>query len=108
VVLASLAIAATAAATHGPFDAFHDIGSVIGTCASALFLLIIGIANLLVLKGIWSAFARARRGERIVDEELDALLAGSGLLARVFRPLFRVVSRSWHLYPIGLLFGLGF
>jgi high-affinity nickel-transport protein len=61
-----------------------------------------------VLKGIWSAFSRARRGDKIVDEDLDALLAGRGLIARIFRPVFQVVSRSWHMYPIGFLFGLGF
>ena len=108
VVLASVAIAATATALQGNLDAFHDIGGAIGTTVSALFLVVIGIANLLILKGIWSAFARARRGEQIVDEDLDALLAGRGLLARIFRPVFRVVSRSWHMYPIGFLFGLGF
>ncbi|HEY4162236.1 MAG TPA: HoxN/HupN/NixA family nickel/cobalt transporter [Dongiaceae bacterium] len=108
VILASIAIAATAAAMQDRLDAFHDLGGVIGTTVSAVFLLIIGFANLFILKGIWSAFARARRGERIVDEDLDALLAGRGLLARIFRPIFRVVSRSWHMYPIGFLFGLGF
>ena len=108
VVLASVAIAATAAALQGSLDKFHDIGGVIGTAVSATFLLIIGLANLLVLKGIWSAFSRARRGEKIVDEDLDVLLAGRGLIARVFRPIFRLVSRSWHMYPIGFLFGLGF
>ena len=108
VVLASLAIAATAAAMQGRFDAFHDLGGVIGTAVSALFLLVIGLANLFILKGIWSAFTRARRGRRVADEDLDALLAGRGFIARIFRPLFRVVSRSWHMYPIGFLFGLGF
>ena len=108
VVLASVAIAATAAALQGRLTAFHDIGGIIGTAISAFFLLAIGLANLLILRGIWSAFTRARRGERIVDEDLDALLAGRGLIARIFRPLFRVVSRSWHMYPIGFLFGLGF
>ena len=108
VVLASVAIAATAAALQSKLDAVHDISGVIGTTVSALFLLVIGVANLFILKGIWSAFARARRGEKIVDEDLDALLAGRGLLARIFRPMFRVVSRSWHMYPIGFLFGLGF
>ena len=108
VVLASIAIAATAAAMQSQLDSFHDLGGVIGTTVSALFLLVIGIANLFILKGIWAAFARARRGEKIVDEDLDALLAGRGLLARVFRRTFRVVSRSWHMYPIGFLFGLGF
>jgi len=108
VVLASIVIAATAAAMQNRLDSFHDIGGVIGTAVSAAFLLLIGIANLFVLKGVWSAFNRARRGERIVDEDLDALLAGGGFLARVFRPMFKVVTRSWHMYPIGFLFGLGF
>jgi len=111
VILASIAIAAAAAAAaamQGKLDAFHNIGGVIGTIVSALFLLVIGIANLFILKGIWSAFARARRGEKIIDEDLDALLAGRGLIARIFRPVFSVVSRSWHMYPIGFLFGLGF
>jgi len=108
VILASIAIAAAAAAMQSKLDAFHSVGGVIGTSVSALFLLGIGIANLIVLKSIWSAVGRVHRGERIIDEDLDALLAGRGLLARVFRPVFRIVSQSWHMYPIGLLFGLGF
>ena len=108
VVLASIFIAATAAAMQGQFESFHDVGGVIGTAVSAAFLLLIGIANLFVLKGVWSAFSRAKRGEKIADEDLDALLAGGGFLARIFRPMFKVVTRSWHMYPIGFLFGLGF
>ncbi|TIX89074.1 HoxN/HupN/NixA family nickel/cobalt transporter [Rhizobium sp. P44RR-XXIV] len=108
VVIASILIAATAAAMQSQLDSFHDVGGVIGTTVSAVFLLLIGIANLFVLKGVWSAFKRARRGERIADEDLDTLLAGGGLLARIFRPMFKVVTRSWHMYPIGFLFGLGF
>jgi high-affinity nickel-transport protein len=108
VVIAFIVIAATAAAMQSRLDAFYNIGGVIGTTVSALFLLIIGIANFVILKGIWLAFARARRGEKIIDEDLDALLAGRGLIARIFRPVFSVASRSWHMYPIGFLFGLGF
>ncbi len=108
VVLASIAIAATAAAMQTRLDTFHNVGGAIGTSVSALFLLGIGVANLLILKSVWSAFGRARRGEKIIDEDLDALMAGRGLLARIFRPVFRVVSKSWHMYPIGFLFGLGF
>ena len=108
VVLASVAIAATAAAMQSESGAFHNVGGVIGTSVSALFLLVIGIANLFILRSIWSAFGRARRGEKLIDEDLDALLAGRGLLARVFHPIFGVVSKSWHMYPIGFLFGLGF
>lgn len=108
VVLASLAIAATATAMQGALDAFGNVGGVIGTSISALFLLALGLINLIILKNIWAAFSRARRGERIVEEDLDALLAGRGLLARFFRRTFRIVSRSWHMFPVGFLFGLGF
>jgi nickel/cobalt transporter (NiCoT) family protein len=105
VVLASIVIAATATALQGTLATFHTIGGTIGTVISALFLLIIGVANLFILRGVWAAFIRVRGGE---VEALDALLAGRGLLARLFRPIFRAVSRSWHMYPIGILFGLGF
>ena len=108
VVLASIVVAATAAAMRGRLDAWHNLGSVVGTLLSAAFLLAIGLANLLVLKSIWSAFARARRGEPVADEDLDALLSGRGLLARLLRPVFGLVSRSWHMYPVGFIFGLGF
>jgi high-affinity nickel-transport protein len=108
VVLASAVIAASAAALQGQLDAFHSVGGIIGTVVSAFFLLLIGLANLLVLKGIWSAFQRARAGAKVGEEELDALLAGRGMLSRLFRPLFAMVGRSWHMYPIGFLFGLGF
>ncbi len=108
VVLASTAIAASAAAMESRVAAFQNIGGLIGTSVSALFLVAIGIANLFILKGTWSAFSRARRGEKIIDADLDILLAGHGLLARIFRPVFCLVAQSWHMYPIGFLFGLGF
>ncbi|CDX35731.1 High-affinity nickel transport protein [Mesorhizobium plurifarium] len=108
VVLGSLAIAATAIAMQNQLHVLQHVGSVIGTSVSALFLLVIGFANLFILRGVWAAFSRARRGEMIFDEDVDALLARRGLLARVFHRTFKVVSRSWHMYPIGFLFGLGY
>src|SRR5581483_10292979 len=84
------------------------IGSVIGTGASAFFLLAIAVINLVILRGVWRSFCAARRGEPVAEHELDALLAGRGLLSRIFRPLFRMVSRSWQMFPVGFLFGLGF
>jgi high-affinity nickel-transport protein len=108
VVLASMAIAVATVTMKTRLAVLHQISGIIGTTASALFLLVIGLVNLVVLKGVWAAFTRARRGETILDEEMDALLAGRGLLARIFRPLFSIVSRSWLMYPIGFLFGLGF
>lgn len=108
VIIASIVIAATAAAMQGTLEDFHGIGGIIGTTVSALFLLVIGIINLVILKNVWAAFLRARRGERLADADLEVLLTGQGIFARFLRPLFRIVSRSWHMYPVGFLFGLGF
>jgi high-affinity nickel-transport protein len=108
VVLATVAIAATAAALQGRFEEFREIGGVIGTGVSALFLLSIAIVNLVVLIGVWRSFRHVRSGGRIEPEHLDMFVAGGGLFARLFRALFGVVSRSWHMYPLGFLFGLGF
>jgi nickel/cobalt transporter (NiCoT) family protein len=108
VAVASAAVAAGAAALQNELSAFHDIGGIIGTAISALFLLVIGLANLVILRSIWLAFDRARRGEKIAAADLEGLPACFGVIVRIFRPLFGVISRSWHLYPIGLLFGLGF
>jgi high-affinity nickel-transport protein len=107
VVLASIGIAATAAVMQGQPDAVHNLGGTVGTIVSALFLLAIGLANLLVLRGVWSAFSRARAGGQIADEDLSALLAGRGFFTRIFRPLFRVVSHSWHSIRSASV-GLGF
>jgi high-affinity nickel-transport protein len=108
VVLASAVVATAAVAMRSHLETFHTIGGVIGTAVSTLFLLIVGLGNLLILKNIWLAFTRARRGEQVTDEDLDMLLSGRGFFTRLFRSVFRVVSRSWHMYPIGFLFGLGF
>ena len=108
VMLAVVAIAATASVLHGRLEAWHSLGAAFGTIVSALFLLIIGFANLFILRAVWAAFIRARSGAPVDTQALDALLEGRGLLARLFRPIFRAVSRSWHMYPIGFLFGLGF
>jgi high-affinity nickel-transport protein len=108
VVLASAAIAAMASALQGQLSGFREIGGIVGTVVSAFFLLAIALANLLVLVGVYRTFQAARRGERVIDEDLNALLAQRGLLGRLFRPLFRLVGKSWHMYPLGFLFGLGF
>lgn len=108
VVLALLVVATAAAAMRDRLETFHDVGGTIGTAVSTLFLLTIGIANLAILKSIWRAFTRARRGGQVDGEDLDMLLSGRGFFARIFRSVFGIVSRSWHLYPIGFLFGLGF
>ena len=108
VVLASCAIAVTATAFTRRFAVFHAVGSMIGTLVSALFLLAIAAMNIVVLVSVYRTFHRVRAGGRYVEADLDMLLSGGGLLARVFRPLFGMIRKSWHMYPLGFLFGLGF
>ena len=108
VILASVAVAATATAFRDQIDALHGVGGVIGTLVSATFLLLIAIINIVVLSGVYKTFQRVKAGGRYVEEDLNTLLAGAGFLARIFRPLFRMISKSWHMYPLGVLFGLGF
>jgi high-affinity nickel-transport protein len=108
VILGAAAIAGAAMALQHRLDAFRSIASVVGTLVSAFFLFAIAIVNLIVLRSIYRAFVRVRRGEPYAEEDFNMLLAGRGLLSRMFRPMFRLISRSWHMYPLGVLFGLGF
>jgi nickel/cobalt transporter (NiCoT) family protein len=108
VVLAAVAVAIATSAIQGRFDNFKEVGGVIGTLVSSLFLFALALMNFLILRGIWRAWKHVRGGGAYVDDDFDMLLANRGLVARMFRPLFRLVTRSWHMYPIGFLFGLGF
>ncbi len=106
VIAACLGIALTAAAIEdGPLK---TAGSQIGTAVSALFLLGIGLINILILKDIWRAFRQAHRSAGADEGGLHADILGGGFLVRLCRPLLRAISRSWHMYPLGALFGLGF
>jgi high-affinity nickel-transport protein len=108
VIVGAIAIAATALALQHRIDSVREIGGVIGTLVSALFLFAIAIVNLVVLQSILRSFVRVRRGEPYVDEDFDMLLGNRGFLSRLFRPMFDLIRSSWHMYPLGLLFGLGF
>ncbi|MGH9640001.1 MAG: HoxN/HupN/NixA family nickel/cobalt transporter [Bryobacteraceae bacterium] len=108
VLIGAAAISGTALVLQHQMDALRVIGGAIGTLVSAFFLFAIAAVNLIVLRSIYSVFARVRRGEPYVDEDLDMLLANRGFLAKLFRPMFRMIRTSWHMYPLGFLFGLGF
>jgi high-affinity nickel-transport protein len=108
VVLLSVGIALTAARIQSHFPALERVGGLIGTAVSALFLLLIALINLLVLRGVVGMLARVKRGETFNERDLDATLNQLGIMGRIFRPVLRLVDRSWKMYGVGFLFGLGF
>ena len=108
VVLVSLVIAITTTRLASSFTSWKNIGGVVGTSVSTLFLFAVAAMNIVILVGVWKTFRHVRRGGAFVEQDFDLLLNSRGLLARMFRPLFRLVTHSWHMLPLGFLFGLGF
>lgn len=102
----AVAFAATAVVNHIP--AMKNLGSLIGAGVSGTFLWIIGVLNLLVLLDILGVWKLAKAGTHS-HEHLDELLSRRGLMNRLFGGrLQKLISHSWQMYPLGLLFGLGF
>ena len=79
----------------------------IGSLVAGTFLILIGLSNLFAAVGIAKVFRRMRTGE-LDEAELERQLMQRGFLARLFAKVMRRVSKPWHLYPVGLLMGLGF
>ncbi|MFJ2861893.1 HoxN/HupN/NixA family nickel/cobalt transporter [Kitasatospora sp. NPDC087314] len=85
----------------------HQATGLIGTAVSGTFLLLLGLINLGAFNGILKVFRRMRVGE--YDEaELERQLERRGLMNRILGRVTRTVTKPWHMYPVGLLFGLGF
>lgn len=108
VALGSAAIAGTTFALQHRVDGIKEIGGTIGTLVSSLFLFAIGIVNLMVLRSVYRAFTGIRAGKPYVEDDFDLLLGNTGFLNRLFRPIIKMIRESWHMYPLGILFGLGF
>jgi nickel/cobalt transporter (NiCoT) family protein len=104
VVLACALIASTAATLQLWLMPLWETAGQIGTGLSALFLLTIAVANIVILRGVWRESMLARASPRPT-----AVTSGpTGPLAAVLRPVLRAVTRSWHMYPVGFLFAIGF
>ena len=107
VMLVSLGIRALAGAIEDDGSTLQQVTGLWGTSVSGVFLLLIGLVNLAALVGIVKVFHRMRSGH--LDEvELERQLDKRGFLTRLLGRVTRTVSRPWHMYPVGLLFGLGF
>jgi nickel/cobalt transporter (NiCoT) family protein len=112
-VVFALGIALTFAAraivnqVSGPNSTVATFGGIVGTLVSSSFLYLIAILNLVILVGIVKVFLEMRRG-RYNDEELEQQLNARGLMTRFFGKLMRSIRSPWQMYPVGVLFGLGF
>lgn len=104
----SVLIALSAAYVKKNLPHMQSVGGVIGTSVSGGFLIVIATINAIVLWDIYKTWRQVRRGGSYSDQSLDEYLRKRGLLARLFRPLLKTVKNSWNMYPIGVLFGLGF
>lgn len=89
-------------------DAIKGDAALVSTMVSTGFLLLIAAMNLMIAFAVYRSFRHVRAGGRYVDEDFDMLLNKRGMLARLFRPMFRLIKKSWHMAPLGFLFGLGF
>jgi nickel/cobalt transporter (NiCoT) family protein len=107
VILVAAAIAA-AATMLDRIESFRQIGGLISTSASALFLVAIAVMNVVIFVSIYKCYRRVRAGGPYVEADFDVLLNNRGFLSRMLRPVFRLVTKSWHMLLLGLLFGLGF
>jgi high-affinity nickel-transport protein len=108
VVIATVGVALTAAAFKDQLEGFHAVGGMIGTSVAAAFLLIIAAINVVILVNVYRAFRRVKRGGPYHAADADVMVANGGVLTRAFRRLFAMIGRSWHMFPLGFLFGLGF
>ena len=108
VVLLTIAIALTAGNIQENMPQFKEVGGLIGTAVSALFLLFIAALNMVILWDVFKTFQSVKKGGYYSEDSLNELLNQRGLLGRFFRPLFKLIDQSWKMYPLGVLFGLGF
>jgi high-affinity nickel-transport protein len=107
VIATSLVVAGTAAAVSSKFDSFERIGGIIGTSISAAFLLLLGIMNIYILYKLIVQMKKLIASE-VGTEHEEFKIQGGGCLFPILQKLFKLIDRPWKMYPLGVLFGLGF
>jgi high-affinity nickel-transport protein len=103
-------VAATAGALEKRFDGFSNVGGIIGTSVSAAFLILLGIGNAWILVILIKRLRKvlADPDESSEDAAPGLNLEGGGFLVRIFKRVFKLIDRPWKMYPLGILFGMGF
>lgn len=109
VILACIAIAATSLAFGDRIGWLHQYGATLGTLISSLFLLAMASLNWMIFRDVYRIFRQVKRGETLREKDVDLLVSGTGgIMTRLYRFAFNLVNKSWHMYLVGFLFGLGF
>ncbi|MET9788477.1 HoxN/HupN/NixA family nickel/cobalt transporter [Streptomyces canus] len=106
-LLLSLGVKALAGPVRDDDSHLHDVTALIGTTVSGVFLYLIAAVNLVVLVGIWKVFRRMRSG-RYDEAALEEQLNNRGFMNRLLGRVMKSITKPWQMYPLGLLFGLGF
>lgn len=106
-LLLSVGVKAVVHAVQDGGSALHHYTGLIGTSVSGLFLLLIAIINIVVLAGILKVFREMRSGT-YNEAELEDQLNRRGFMNRIFGGLMKSITKSRQMYPVGILFGLGF
>ncbi|KAL1964979.1 hypothetical protein VTN77DRAFT_6179 [Rasamsonia byssochlamydoides] len=107
VIITSIVVAATAAAVSKRFDSFSTVGGIIGSSVSAAFLILLGIMNAYILYKLIQQMRKVLNLRE--DEEAEMWkIEGGGLLFAALKRMFKLIDRPWKMYPLGILFGLGF
>ncbi|KMU78177.1 high-affinity nickel transport protein nic1 [Coccidioides immitis RMSCC 3703] len=106
VIITSIVVAATAAAVSSKFDAYGKVGGIIGSSVNSAFLILLGIMNAYILYKLIQQIKKALKTKQGAEEIWK--IEGGGVLFRVLKAMFKLINRPWKMYPLGVLFGLGF
>jgi len=105
--LLAFGIRGISGAVESDSSTLHQVTGLIGPTVSAFFLLLIGILNLVILVGIVKVFRRMRHGD-YDEQQLEQQLNARGFMNRLYGRATKAIRKPWQMYPLGLLFGLGF
>jgi len=108
VIITSIVVAATAAGVSKKFDGISKVGSIIGSAVSATFLILLGLMNFYILYRLYLQLRKILRMHPSQSQTEAWKIESGGVLFRILKKLFKIVDRPWKMYPIGVIFGLGF
>ncbi|MFF3908292.1 HoxN/HupN/NixA family nickel/cobalt transporter [Streptomyces sp. NPDC001848] len=106
-LLLSLGIRTLAGPVRDDNSELHNVTGLIGTTVSGTFLYVIAVINLVILAGIWRVFRQMRSGD-FDEAALEEQLNNRGFMNRILGRVMKSITKPWQMYPLGLLFGLGF